>query len=370
MNVKFFVTPVYPYGNDHYFHEIIAVAEGFRELGHYIFGNCNYWWEPETETYLIKEDLQNENYDIAIYDYRYVTSFAHLLFREGYPNFKKNKRHILIDRNDWISPIWWRNKHYAIFDLICAGNLYQDEVYPDNIKPWAIGLTNRIIQQIDKYYNLDIEREKVVAYNFRVDHNMRGVILSDLQNSLHTYPAVERITKGNLDNPNDLHYYKASTRRHDPDYFNLLTRTSFFMAYGGLYEFKPRIYQPYSLIDKIRRKPAFWRYKKRKATKQDFSDLVFIFQQDSFRFFEVLYSGSIAIHIDLNHWKFLMPAMPISEREYIGIKDLKDNGLEETIKSLSSEKIAQISITGREWVYKHYSPKAQAERILTYLESL
>ena len=43
MKIKFFITPVYPYGNDHYYHEIIVLAEGFLDLDYEIFGNVNYW---------------------------------------------------------------------------------------------------------------------------------------------------------------------------------------------------------------------------------------------------------------------------------------------------------------------------------------
>ena len=57
MTVKFFITPVYPYGNDHYYHEMIAVAEGFEALGHKVIGNTDYWYLPDEKRYLIPEAL-------------------------------------------------------------------------------------------------------------------------------------------------------------------------------------------------------------------------------------------------------------------------------------------------------------------------
>jgi len=368
LRIKFFITPVYPYGNDHYFHEIIAVAEGFKELGHHIFGNCDYWWQPETDSFLIKGEPDNKNYDIGIYDYRYVTSFAHLLFREGYPNFDKPQKHILIDRNDWISPIWWNNEHYKMFDLIFAANIYDHVKYPSNVKPWAIGLTNRIIKNIDRFYDENADREKIVAYNFRVDHNMRGYILKDLKEKLRKYPATERLTLPDFDNQTDEFYHKTTTKRHNPRYFKSLCSSLFYMAFGGLYEFKPLIYQPYNLIEKLIRKPAYWRYKYLKSKGQDFSHLVFIFQHDSFRFWESLYGGAITIHIDLSYWNFLMPEMPIAGKHYLGIQKLKDNQLEEVIAEMTPQQLKDISESGRKWVLKFYSPKAQAERILSFLK--
>ncbi|MFO0320985.1 MAG: glycosyltransferase [Bacteroidota bacterium] len=365
--VKFFITPVYPYGNDHYYHEMIALAEGFQELGFKVIGNCNYWWQPEYNSFLIPDELSNNDFDIAIYDYRYVTSFAHLLFRKGYPNFDKTKKHILVDRNDWIQPIWWKNKDYDIFDVIFAGNIYNDVTYANNIKPWAIGLTNRIIKSVDTHYNSKFEREKTVGTNFRVDHNMRGYLLKNLKQDLVTYPVVEKLTNSNFTTEKDSFYYKSSTRRHNPDYYKILCEQSFFLAFGGYYEFKPFRYLPYSFTDKVIRKPAYWRYKSLKRKDLDFSNQIFIFQHDNFRFWEVLYSGSIAINLDLEYWKFLLPAMPISGEHYLGIKKLKKHQLEDVLKNLGQNEIDQISRNAQEWVFENYSSKAQAQRILNHV---
>ncbi len=364
MKAKFFITPVYPYGNDHYYHEMIALAEGFSELGHTVFGNTDYWWMPEKNRYLIKGDNSNEDFDIAIYDYRYVTSFAHLLFREGYPNFQKGKKHILIDRNDWIKPIWWNNQHYNVFDFIFAGNLYSNIQYPKNVEPWAIGLTNRIINCIDKFYDLNTKRELVTGYNFRVDHNMRGYVLNKLISSLKTYPATQKFTNNKLLQENDKFYNIASTKRHNPEYYKTLCNTLFFMAFGGYYEFKPLKYHPYSAWDKFLRKPFYWRYKKLKSSGKDFSSEVFIFQQDNFRFWEVLYSGSIAINLDLAFWNFKLPVMPKPNEHYIAISTLFAENVESQLLKLSEQNINTISINAREWVLNNYSPKAQAQRVI------
>ncbi|MBX3165259.1 MAG: hypothetical protein KF900_12355 [Bacteroidetes bacterium] len=366
MIIKFFITPVYPYGNDHYYHEMISVAEGFKELGHSIIGNCNYWFEPETNEYLIKENLEAD-FDIAIYDYRYVTSFAHLLFRKGYPNFDKTKKHILIDRNDWLQPVWWKNKHCQIFNLIFAGNLYTNVKYADNVKPWAIGLTNRIIRTIDKFYKTDYDREGIVGYNFRVNHNMRGYVLQELKNTLKKYHATERFTKPNFDNSTDEFYYKQSVRRHNPEYYKSLCSSKFFMGFGGYYELKPFRYLPYNFFDKVLRKPHYWKYNGLKKNNKDFSDEIFIFQHDNFRFWEVLYSGAIAINLDMNYWNFCLPETPVNGVHYIGIDKLKDNQIEKQISSLNEDEIKNISSNARQWVFENYSPKAQAQRIINYL---
>jgi hypothetical protein len=367
--VKFFITPVYPYGNDHYFHEIIAVAEGFRDLGYVIFGNVDYWWQPELNCYLIQNRNEDNDFDIAIYDYRYVTSFAHLLFRANYPNFDRNKIHVLIDRNDWLQPIWWKNENYSVFNFIFAGNLYNSLSYPKNVYPWAIGLTNRIINGIDSFYLQNENREEIVGYNFRVDHNMRGFLLENLKKKLVKFPSKERFSSPEHLNETNHYYYKSSCGRHNPEYYKMLCNTRFFMSFGGYYEFYPLKYYPYNILDKIKRKPFYWNYLRLKKNDQDFSPTVFVFQTDSFRFWEVLYSGSIAINLDMEYWNIKLPVMPIEGQHYIGIKNLSCKGQEEKLAGLTDKDLDMISQNAREWVATNYSPKAQAERILFYLNN-
>jgi hypothetical protein len=367
--IKFFITPVYPYGNDHYYHEMIAIAEGFEELGYKIIGNCNYWFIKEKNKFLIQEDINNNDFEIAIYDYRYVTSFNHLLFRKGYPNFDKTKKHILIDRNDWIQPIWWNNDNYKIFDLIFAGNLYSNVTYPSNIKPWAIGLTNRMINAIDKNYSPSIKREKAVGYNFRINHNMRGYLLQNILKNLKSIPVVEKFTSPNFKNEVDSYYNKITHGRHNPDYYKQLTEINFFLSFGGYYEFKPFRYLPYNLIDKLLRKRYYLLYKLYKKRGKDFSNLVFIFQQDNFRFWEVLFSGAIAINIDLKKWNFILPEMPLSGIHYIGLNKLQNNNINDLLLKLNLEDIQKISTSGRNFALEHYSPIAQAKRILFTIEN-
>ncbi len=368
MKIKFFITPVYPYGNDHYFHEMIALAEGFEELGHQVIGNCNYWWQPERNSFLINEALEDNSFDLAIYDYRYVTSFAHLLFRKGYPNFDKTKKHVLIDRNDWLQPIWWKNNDYNVFDHIFAGNLYSNLKYAKKISPWAIGLTNRIINAIDNNHQSEKKREEIIGYNFRVSHNMRGYVLDNLIKTLIKFPAKEKFTSTLPQDKASLHYYKYTTRRHNPEYYKILCSVKAFMAFGGYYEYKPMRYLPYSVKDKIARKPYYHRYKTLKKANKDFSDQIFIFQQDNFRFWEVLYSGAVAINLDLNYWNFNLPVMPVSGVHYIGIKKLKENGVENVFNKLEHSELDKIGNSGREWVKQHYTPIAQAQRVLNTLK--
>lgn len=364
--IKFFVTPVYPYGHDHYYHEVIGLAEGLIELGHEVSSNANYWFQPEQNAYLLKEN-SSEDYDIAIYDFRYVRSFEHLLFRKGYPGLKPNKIKVLLDRNDWISPIW-QNKHYQVFDLILAGNLLKSVSYPSNVKPWAIGLTSRIMRYIDKYFDGNERSESVIGHNFRVAHNMREYVLKGLENTLKKNPLQACFTEpGNFADPNDAHYWKSSTRRHDPDYFKLLNSKLMFASFGGYYEYKPVAYTPYSLIDKIKRKPYHWYSKLLLKQNKSIAPAVFVFQYDNFRFWEVLYSRSCPVNLNFESWNFQMPVNPVEGEHYLGISKFDFKEFSDRIEKMSLENIQSVGLKGREWVKKHYSPAAQATRLLDHV---
>jgi hypothetical protein len=367
--IKFFITPVYPYGHDHYYHEIIALAEGLIELGHEVTSNADYWFQPEKNSYLFNENV-TEDYDIAIYDFRYVRSFEHLLFRKGYPGLKPDRVKILVDRNDWISPIW-QNKHYQVFDLILAGNLLKGVTYPSHVKPWAIGLTNRIIHAIDKKFDLNELTENVIGHNFRVTHNMREYVLNGLENTLGKYKlklCLTNLTK--FENPIDEHYWKISTKRHMPDYFKLLNSKLMFASFGGYYEYKPIAYTPYNMLDKIKRKPYHWLSKLLVGYNKSIAPAVFVFQYDNFRFWEALYSRSCPVNLDCESWGFRMPVNPVEGEHYLGISKFNFKIFSARIEDMPIEKIQSVGQKGREWVLQNYSPVAQAERLLVHVRNL
>ena len=67
MKIKFFFNPVYPYGNDHYFHEIIVLAEGLKELGHDVWDWTKLLASYNSKNFLI-EQSHEDNYDDNITD--------------------------------------------------------------------------------------------------------------------------------------------------------------------------------------------------------------------------------------------------------------------------------------------------------------
>ncbi len=361
MKFKIFVVPVYPYGNDHYYHEMVAIAEGLKALGHQVIGNCNYWKESKSDTYLIPDANDDTSFDVAIYDYRYVRSFEHLLFRMGYPNFDRAKKHILIDRNDWISPIWDGNEHYRIFDFILGCHTVSRCKHPPNYRAWAMGLTNRMITAIDE--NRGEVTDNGIGHNFRVWHNLRKEFVNDFSTLDFQFELKEKFTEPPIEEDPDYTYYKATTRRHSQEYFKIINESLMFLGFGGYVEYEPKLYQPYSFTDKLRRK-----YRKFLSAKNR-KDNCFVFQWDSFRMWELFYANACPILLNFESFNFQLPELPVDGEHYIGIDDFQLSGLKTKLDSLSADQIQAIGQSGRQWVSEHYSPSKTADRFLQLIQS-
>ncbi len=360
MKIKFFVTPIYPYGNDHYFHEIIVLAEGFKELGFKIFGNINFWQYFDSKEYLINES-DDDDYDMAVYDYRYVKSFEHLLFRKGYPNFNLDSINILVDRNDWISPIWNKNYHYKVFNLILGCHTVKGFHYPPNYIPWVMGLSNRMIYSIDKTRSKIIHND--IGYNFRVWHNLRKLFLTEIKSCKSKFPVIKKLTKETNEKQldEDFFYYKKTTKRHNLEYFKIINSNLLFLGIGGYVETLPKIYQPYNIVDKIRRKPNYLINKFTRHQKQ------FVFQWDSFRMWELFYANTCPIFLNFKKFNFLLPHYPIENEHYLSIDDYSWKSFSKKLTEISKAEIKQIGTNGKEWVMKNYSPKMISKYLLSLI---
>ena len=358
MKIKFFIIPIYPYGDDHYFHEIIVLAEGFKALGHNIFGNVNYWQDFTSKQFLIQKS-DSEEYDIAIYDYRYVKSFEHLLFRNSFPNFNQSSINILVDRNDWISPIWNNNPNYKIFNLILGCHTVKGFKYPKNYVPWVMGISNRIIKSIDE--NESKLKENHIGHNFRVWHNLRKLFLNQINSSDSFYKVKKLLSKEPDEkiNPEEYFYYLKTTRRHNNEYYKILNSSLLFLGIGGYVETLPKIYQPYSFFDKIIRKPSYL------ISKYNRLKYSYVFQWDSFRMWELFYSSTCPIFLNFEKFNFVMPQTPKSNFHYLSIDNFNWSDFNKKLKKIPSHEIIEIGQNGKKWIIENYSPKALTEFLLS-----
>jgi hypothetical protein len=249
--------------------------------------------------------------------------------------------------------------------------LLKDVPYPSNVKPWAIGLTNRIVHSIDKYFDKNEIQENVIGHNFRIVHNMREYVLKGLEQNLKKFTLQPCFTDAKkIEDPIDSHYWKISSHRHIPEYYKMLNSKLMFASFGGYYEYKPVAYAPYGLLDRIKRKPFHWYSKLLSGSNKSIAPAVFVFQYDNFRFWEVLYSRSCPVNLDFDSWNFRMPVNPVEGEHYLGIDRFELNKFAEKTEKLPIGEIQSIGLKGREWVHQNYSPVAQAKRLVQHLGSI
>lgn len=363
MTFKFFLTPFYI--PDNYSPEAIALAEGLQELGHKIMSNIDYWYMPEENKFLF-EKSDEEDYNVGIYEYKYL--YQSKKWTIG--RVDSSKINILIDRNDWLNAEWREQKVLHKFDFILADHLLSNVKYPSNVLPWAIGYTKRIERQLHREEELNFSSlRKEITYNFRVNHNLRGKLLQNLKRQDLKLPLALRLTDKLSENTitgneADIHYYKQTAKRHNPAYYKMLNQSLATLAFGGYLEFKPFFYQPYNLLKKIARKPAFIIQRSLTKANLDSSSTSFVFQYDSFRMWESFYSITCPILLDMDYWKFKLPVMPIEGKHYLGIKKLDCTDFAKRIENTPPEHLMEIGRNGSAWVKENYSPKAVAHRLL------
>ncbi|MDR2910494.1 MAG: hypothetical protein LBV47_03890 [Bacteroidales bacterium] len=361
MTFKFFLIPFYV--PDNYSPEAIALGEGLAELGHKVISNINYWYIPEENRYLFNEDSESD-YDVGIYDYKYLYHSKKWTLNR----VNTQKLNVLLDRNDWLIPEWNNKQVIDKFNVILADHLLAHVQYPSNIHPWAIGYTNRIKKYIDESRNNFQSENKEIVYNFRVGHNLRGFLLDKIKKIKSQYSLELRITDNLFQtsiesNSIDSIYWKQTAKRHNPDYYKLLNRSLMTLAFGGYFEYKPFFYQPYTLFERVVRKPFAVAYRLLTKFNADASSLIFVFQYDSFRMWEAFYSNTCPILLDMKYWNFKLPVMPVEGEHYIGIRKMDCKTLDEKLNTLTPETIMKIGSNGSKWVQEYYSPVAVAQRL-------
>jgi hypothetical protein len=85
-------------------------------------------------------------------------------------------------------------------------------------------------------------------------------------------------------------------------------------------------------------------------------------QWDSFRFWEALAAGCVAINIDLERYGVTLPVMPTNFEHYVGIDVDRPESALAVLED--QEKLERIAANGRAWALEHYSPTAVAQRFL------
>ncbi len=354
MKVYFICFPHGPADRAGYEHQIIALAEGFQELGIDYYGNVNYWrtgWQEDR--FLIRElnPVDLNDFDVVIFS-SWIYDYCRTdLLPKGLFDVKRKYKLIFIDASDGLLTPGYL-KQIRQVDHVLKSHFCNKYKYPSNFSPWQFGLTRRIIEAVNPL--LTSEKKKVTLSNFRVPHQGRSLAESRCMGYFYKYYPQD-FTIDNMDDNNfsgkDLLYWKQTGRRHNPNFYKRLGESMIVNATGGYFQTKySGAKGPVSrFIDLFDKKYQFLSYDR-------------IYQFDSWRFWESLASGSCTVHFEFEKYGMNIPVLPVNKTHYLGINL---NDCSKVDKILSDEtRISEISQKGRSWALDNYSPVAVAKRLL------
>ncbi len=378
LKFKFYLMPYREPVKAGYHHCSIALAEGFKELGVEFYGNIDQW--NPTGEYLIQKAPEGFKHEVAIYSDDYLLEnrekieqlldpnvFNIFINSTGFPWMRDlTKLKKAADMQEVID-----NPAFSRFDLILRSHSTSLFNYPQTSLPWAFGLSNRIIETSKKYEHLPVKKQ--VAMNFRILHDSRKEFISRLSPLIKgTLPIINEITEG-LDSKNktangdlEQYYWEHTGRRHSEDYYRFINSSLFTYTFGGLVDFPDARRGQWP---DIRR--GYHRYmrflKQRSRLEWNIHQHLAIYQHDSWRFWEVMVSNGIPIHMDFESWGLLLPEYPVNGKHYFGVKGMDVKAVADKMLNTSEQELAQIAENGKQWVLEHYAPVPTAKRFLHLL---
>jgi len=341
-----------------YFQDLIVnLAEGFQDLGVQHYASHNYWrLFPETDQYLLQSnsDVTHHDCDIVVLERQYYEE------NKSLPEalFSPDRQYITVflDSSDGLRTLSWLPE-FRKFDFIFRPHFNKNIKCPTNIHPWAFGLSNRILKELDIYLPMK-ERKQQLLVNFRhrkFSHSLRKFVEKNFVPKIQDFLPVNSPSDDLTIAPQDSYHllrWTQTGRRHNPEHYRSLRESVACACFAG-YFYPPSITDHNDRIS----------YYSTKLISELGIKTNRIGQWDSWRLWESLAAGCVALHVDFEKYGFEPPVMPINWEHYIGIDlDNIQDGIDRIIEE--PEILEKISISGRAWAIENYSPKAVALRFL------
>lgn len=352
MNVMFYLSPqTHIPTNEVYEHGAVCIAEGLTELGIQFYANTNQWFDNERQEYLFKPAPVNFSFSTCIYSTSYFINKLGKL-----EDIDINKYNVLLDLDDGY-PTLSNNTLCNKFNLVLRTHYSTDYKYNKNVKPWAFGISNRIINEINK--SKDSQNGNDVYVNYRVGFNVRSMSITEMlpvlaKKYVINHSVTDSVEIKTIDNLNLNDYWNQTGRRHNPAYYKQLNQSLLTLTFCGAFEQKqPHLF--YRIKETIEKRTF--------RISKNFSVANF----DRWRFWETLCSVSCPVHLDFNFWNIEFPVMPKQDKDYIGVKNMNFKETAERINSMSVDEIKQIGQNGRNFVLENYAPLPTAKRLLNYI---
>lgn len=353
--------------------DIIPLAEGLEELGVPFISSADYWTKPDGG-YLLRSKS----------DFDPLTAEA-IVVSTGFLKWAKDSGGFVLGRlPDWLTnrPMSVRAKVIGLdcsdgylgpittkwadcFDLILRAQYNRRLWWPPNVRPWAFGLTNRIIASADAARETWSKRRGCLfafgashgyAHGSRrwAERNLLPVLgdamsIDASQDDLSVAP----------DDARDALLWRQCVRRHSPSFFRRLGAAQACAAFCG--ELIPGA--PHKVDFLVGGKRAKWRRGVWQTVSKVFDLLPRNVQPDSWRLWEAMACGAAVIHFDMTQSGWQLPVMPVNWEHYIGVDMDRPRDATDRIKS-DPGLLERVAVQGRAWAFEHYSPKAMALRLL------
>jgi hypothetical protein len=292
------------------------------------------------------------------------------LFQKQLPAelFKRGRKYLAIfmDNHDGYRTVSWEAE-YRQFDFILRSKFNPRAWHPDNMRPWAYGLTNRVMEATANAPPFN-SRRRALLVNFGASHpypyRARDLSRSRLEPKIEKYIPIDRTVDNLSEQPSDSYealMWRQTGGRFNRRYYERLKESQAVACFCG------DIIPPMPFRGAERYLVGGNKAKLRRA----FFEALGVLDPrpprsvgwDSFRFWEALAAGCAAINIDLEHYGAKLPVMPENGKHYLGLNFAR---VERFVEQLRQEPklLASVARAGKCWAELHYSPKAVAQRFL------
>lgn len=355
--------------------DIIAIAEGLQALGISFYSNCNYWLQSTRPgDYLFRRDpaVGHSDCDVVVVTYTWPQWVRMGDFKARYrplPQdlFARGRKYttVFMDNNDGYRTLSWE-REYRQFDVILRTKFNRRAYHPLNVRPWAYGWTNRVVEATSSALPF-AARERTLLVNFGASHpfrhGARDLAQKKLAPKLRDVLPIDN-TMDNLSSepaePYAALMWRQTGGRFNHAYYGRLKSTQAIACFCG------------DIIP-----PAPWRPERylvggnRARLRRLVYEVLGAFDPrapraigcDSFRFWEGLAASCAVINVDLEHYGVALPTMPVNGEHYLGVDFARTDAF---IERLIEEPglLKRVGTAGRAWADRYYSPKAVAERFL------
>ena len=344
-----------------YQHLVVCLAEGLTALGIECYANIPYWpLDAERRTHLLtcNPEISPDDCDLVILSDEWLPFERRLPPRLFHAS--RRYRTIALDRQDG-SRLVLLQPEFGGFDLVLRTHYNQYTRYPASYRPWAFGLSERIIRATGRAGEDGVARRHLLLANWRhtrYPHSLRRAVERHAFPKIADVLPVDEAREANEDAPIDPYervlWYETG-KRHWLSYYERLAESEACACFGGWF---------------VTRWPASKSGRLSRTIKQIVTRMSLrtklVSQWDSWRLWESLAAGCAAFHVDLALYGCVLPNMPQNWVHYIGI-DLDDvDSAVERIRDTPGL-LERVGAQGRAWALEQYAPKPTAQRLLDVL---